>query len=108
VPDRRPSRKHVLLSVAVGFVVLFGAGVAYQAASRDTDAVTFHGGRYVEPILLTRAQVEHDYGAFQPAGNARIGGRRVFVPVKQATRVRPDIIFLRKDVRTGVLYGLRK
>jgi hypothetical protein len=98
----------VLLAIAVGVVVLFGAGVAYQAASRNTDAVTFHGGRYVEPILLTRAQVEHDYGAFQPAGNARIEGRLVFVPVKQATRVRPDIIFLRKDVRTGVLYGLRK
>lgn len=106
--DRRPTRKHVLLAVAIGVVVLFGAGVAYQAASRNTDAVTFHGGRYVEPILLTRAQVENDYGAFQPAGNAYIEGRRVFVPVKQANRVRPDIIFLRKDVRTGVLYGLRK
>ena len=98
----------MLLAVAVGFVVLFGAGVAYQAASRNADAVTFHGGRYVEPVLLTRAQVEHDYGAFQPAGASRIEGRRVFVPVKQANRVRPDIIFLRKDARTGVLYGLRK
>jgi hypothetical protein len=98
----------VLLAVAVGFVVLFGAGVAYQAASRNADAVIFHGGHYVEPILLTRAQVEHDYGAFQPAGAARIAGRRVFVPANQATRVRPDIIFLRKDARTGVLYGLRK
>ena len=98
----------MLLSVAVGFVLLFGAGVAYQAATRNSGAVTFHGGHYVEPILLTRAQVEHDYGAFQPAGGARIEGRRVFVPVKQATRARPDIIFLRKDVRTGVLYGLSK
>ena len=98
----------MLLAVAVGSVLLFGSGVAYQAATRNTDAVTFHGGRYVEPILLTRAQVEHDYGAFQPAGGARIEGRQVFVPVKQASRVRPDIIFLRKDVRTGVLYGLRK
>ena len=98
----------MLLAVAVGFVVLFGAGVAYQAASRNADAVTYHGGRYVLPILLTRAQVEHDYGAFQAAGAARIEGRLVFVPVKQANRVRPDIIFLRKDARTGVLYGLRK
>ena len=98
----------MLLAVAVGFVLLFGAGVAYQAATRNSGAVTFHGGRYVEPILLTRAQVEHDYGAFQPAGDTRIEGRRVFVPVKQATRLRPDIIFLRKDARTGVLYGLRK
>ncbi len=98
----------MLLAVGVGCVVLFGAGVAYQAASRSTDAVIFHGGRYVDPVLLTRAQVEHDYGAFQPAGNAKIDGRRVFVPVKQANRVRPDIIFLRKDARTGVLYGLRK
>lgn len=98
----------MLLAVAVLFVLLFGAGIAYQAASRNTDAVTFHGGRYVEPILLTRAQVENDYGAFQPAGSARIGGRRVLIPVKQATRVRPDVIFLRKDARTGVLYGLRK
>jgi hypothetical protein len=98
----------VLLAVAVGSVVLFGAGVAYQAASRKTDVVTFHGGRYVDPVLLTRAQVEHDYGAFQPAGSAQIGGRRVFVPVKQAKRVRPDVIFVRKDARTGVLYGLRK
>jgi hypothetical protein len=98
----------VLLAVAVGCVVLFGAGVAYQAASGNTDAVTFHGGRYVDPVLLTRAQVEHDYGALQPAGSAKIDGRRVFVPVKQASRVRPDVIFLRKDARTGVLYGLRK
>ena len=98
----------MLLAVAVGSLVLFGGGVAYQAATRNTDAVTFHGGRYVEPILLTRAQVEYDYGAFQPAGDARIQGRQVLVPVKQANRVRPDIIFLRKDVRTGVLYGLRK
>jgi hypothetical protein len=98
----------VLLAIAVGVIVLFGAGVAYQAASGDVEAVTFHGGRYVDPVLLTRAQVENDYGAFQPAGTARIDGRRVLVPVKQATRVRPDIIFLRKDVRTGVLYGLRK
>ena len=98
----------MLLAVAVGSVLLFGSGVAYQAATRNTDAVMFHGGRYVEPILLTRAQVEHDYGAFQPAGGARIEGRQVFVPVKQASRARPDIIFLRKDVRTGVLYGLSK
>ena len=98
----------MLLAVAVGCVVLFGAGVAYQAASGKTDSVTFHGGRYVDPVLLTRAQVEHDYGAFKPAGRAEIDGRRVFVPAKQANRVRPDIIFLRKDARTGVLYGLRK
>ncbi len=98
----------MLLAIAVGFVVLFGAGVAYKAASADVEAVTFHGGRYVDPVLLTRAQVEYDYGAFQPAGSARIDGRRVLVPVKQAGRVRPDIIFLRKDARTGVLYGLRK
>ena len=98
----------MLLAVAVGVVLLFGAGVAYQAASRDVEAVTFHGGRYVDPVLLTRAQVENDYGAFQSAGSARIDGRLVLVPVKQASRVRPDIIFLRKDARTGVLYGLRK
>lgn len=95
--------------VTIGFVVLFGAGVAFEAASRDTNAVTFHGGRYVDPVPLTRAQIVHDYGPFVRAGSARIDDRRVFVPRKQRAAVRPDVIFLlEQDGRNAVLYGLSK
>jgi len=51
---RRPSAKQVLIAVAIGFVLLFGAGVAFQAATTGTDAVTFRGGRYVEPSPQAR------------------------------------------------------
>ncbi|MDQ5822084.1 MAG: hypothetical protein M3540_11650 [Actinomycetota bacterium] len=109
MPDRRRSKKQVLLAVAVGFVVLFGTGVAFEAASRDTNAVTFHGGDYVDPVPLTRAQIEYQYGAFVPAGSARIDGRRVFVPTKQRDAVRPDVLFvLEPNGRNAVLYGLSK
>ena len=105
---RRPSAKQVLIAVAIGFVLLFGAGVAFQAATTGTDAVTFRGGRYVDPVPLTRAQIEHDYGAFKSAG-ARIDGRPVYVPVKASQGRQPGVIFvLEHDGRNAVLYGLRK
>ncbi len=107
-PARRPSAKQVLIAVAIGFVLLFGAGVAFQAASTGADAVSFRGGRYVDPVPLTRAQIEHDYGVFKRAG-AQIDGRPVYVPIKTGQDRRPAVIFvLEHDGRNAVLYGLRK
>ncbi len=105
---RRPSAKHVLIAVAIGFVLLFGAGIAFQAATTGADAVTFRGGRYVDPVPLTRAQIQHDYGAFKRAGG-RIDGRPVYVPAKTRQGQQPGVIFvLERDGRNAVLYGLRK
>ena len=105
---RRPSAKHVLIAVAVGFVLLFAAGIAFQAATTGVDAVTFRGGKYVDPVPLTRAQIQHDYGAFKRAGG-RIDGRPVYVPVRTRQDHKPSVIFLlERDGRNAVLYGLRK
>ncbi len=105
---RRLSAKHVLIAVAITFVLLFAAGVAFQAATTGTDTVTFRGGKYVDPVPLTRAQIQHDYGAFKRAGG-RIDGRRVYVPVKTRQDRKPGVIFvLERDGRNAVLYGLRK
>ncbi len=105
---RRPSAKQVLIAVAIGFVLLFGAGIAFQAATTGADAVTFRGGRYVDPVPLTRAQIQHDYGTFKRAGG-RIDGRPVYVPAKTRQGQQPGVIFvLERDGRNAVLYGLHK
>lgn len=104
----RPSAKRVLLAVAVAAVLLFAAGVAVQMATRNTDAVDFRGGRYVDPVPLTRAQVEHDYGRFRRAPG-RIDGRNVLVPTRAPTTDPPRLLFVvDRNGRTGVLYGLSK
>ncbi len=105
---RRPSAKHVLIAVAIGFVLLFAAGVAFQAATTGSDAITYRGGRYVDPVPLTRAQIEHDYGTFKRAGG-RVDGRPVYVPLTASEDGHPSLIFLlERDGRNAVLYGLRK
>ena len=105
---RRPRAKHVLIAVAIGFVVLFGAGVAFEAATSGADAVTFRGGKYVDPVPLTRAQIQHDYGPFKREGG-QIDGRPVYVPVETKQGRKPRVIFvLERDGRNAVLYGLRK
>jgi hypothetical protein len=106
--DRRPSPKAVLLAVAIGCIVLFAAGAVVQRATRNTDAVSFRGGRYVDPVALTRAQVEHDYGRFRRTPG-RIDGRHVLVPTRNPVADPPRLLFvIDANGRTGVLYGLSK
>jgi hypothetical protein len=108
VSDRRPSRRSVLLAIAAGVVALFAAGVGFQALARNTDAVDFRGGHYVDPVPLTRAQAEQDYGTFARIGG-RVDGLRVLAPTRPPLTNPPRLLFvLDANGRTGVLYGLSK
>lgn len=106
--DRRPSAKRVLLAVGIGCILLFAAGVAVQMATRNADAVDFRGGHYVDPVTLTRAQIEHDYGRFRRTPG-RIDGRRILLPTRAPVTDPPRLLFvIDRNGRTGVLYGLSK